>query len=53
MTRVIIELEFEQDDVTEFDVINYLNEIADSDNLSFHTQAYYQRTGVFVGVPND
>ena len=50
MTRVIIELEFEQDDVTEFDVINYLNEIADSNCLSLQTRAVYQRTGVLIGV---
>ena len=35
MTRVIIELEFDNDDVTEADVINYLNELIEQDCLAF------------------
>ena len=36
MTKVIIELEFEgNDEVTDADVINYLNELIDNDCLSF------------------
>ena len=35
MTRVIIELEFETDDVTEADVINYVNELIENDCLAF------------------
>ncbi len=35
MTKVIIELEFETDDITEADVINYLNELIDNDCLAF------------------
>ncbi len=50
MTKVIIELEFEQDDVTENDVINYLNEIADSDCLSLQNRAVFHRTGVLIGI---
>ena len=35
MTKVIIELQFETDDVTDEDVINYLNELIDNDCLAF------------------
>ena len=35
MARVIIELEFEADDVTEADVINYVNELIENDCLAF------------------
>ena len=35
MTRVIIELEFESEDVTEADVINYLYELIEDDCLAF------------------
>ena len=35
VTRVIIELEFEADDVTEADVINYVNELIENDCLAF------------------
>ena len=35
MTRVIIELEFEADDVTEAEVINYVNELIENDCLAF------------------
>ena len=35
MTRVIIELEFDNDDVTEAAVINYLNELIEQDCLAF------------------
>ena len=35
MTRVIIELEFDDDDVTEADVINYVNELIENDCLAF------------------
>ena len=35
MTRVIIELEFDNDAVTEADVINYLNELIEQDCLAF------------------
>ena len=35
MTRVIIDLEFDNDDVTEADVINYLNELIEQDCLAF------------------
>tara|TARA_R110001599_G_scaffold309648_1_gene516680 strand:+ start:379 stop:522 length:144 start_codon:yes stop_codon:yes gene_type:complete len=38
MSKVIIELEFETDDVTEADVINYLNELIDDDCLSYELQ---------------
>jgi len=37
MTRVIIELEFDNDDVTEADVINYVNELIENDCLAFET----------------
>jgi len=37
MTRVIIELEFENDEVTEADVINYVNELIENDCLAFDT----------------
>ena len=35
MTKVVIELEFETDDVTGADVINYLNELIENDCLAF------------------
>ena len=35
MTKVVIELEFQTDDVTEADVINYLNELIENDCLAF------------------
>ena len=35
MTRVIIELEFDNDDVTEADVIDYLSELIEQDCLAF------------------
>ena len=37
MTRVIIEMEFENDEVTEADVINYVNELIENDCLAFDT----------------
>ena len=35
MRKVIIELEFERDEVTEADVIDYLNELIENDCLAF------------------
>ena len=35
MTRVIIDLEFDYDNVTEADVINYVNELIENDCLAF------------------
>ena len=35
MTKVVIELEFQTGDVTEADVINYLNELIENDCLAF------------------
>ncbi len=35
MSRVLIELEFDQDEVTEADVREYLQELLDDDNVSF------------------
>lgn len=39
MSKVIIELEFERDDITEADVINYLYELIEDDCLSYELQA--------------
>jgi len=35
MTTVIIELDFENDDIACCDVINYINELIDNDCLSY------------------
>ena len=48
MTKVIIELEFEGDDeVTEADVINYLNELIDNDCLAFSKLDVMSASGGF------
>ena len=39
MTKVIIELEFRSEDVTEADVINYLYELIQSECLRYEVQA--------------
>ncbi len=38
MKKIIIELEFESDDVTDADVINYLNDLIDQDCLSWEVK---------------
>jgi len=38
MTKVIIELTFESDEVTEADVINYLNELIEQDCLDYEEE---------------
>lgn len=38
LTRVTIELDFNYDDVTKTDVICYLNELMDDDNLSYSVE---------------
>lgn len=39
MTTIIIELDFESDDVQESDVINYLNELIEQDCLGWEVKA--------------
>ena len=39
MTTIIIELDFESDDVHESDVINYLNELIEQDCLDWGVKA--------------
>ena len=39
MTTIIIELDFESDDVNESDVINYLNELIEQDCLGWEVKA--------------
>ena len=39
MTTIIIELDFESDDVRESDVINYLNELIEQDCLGWEVKA--------------
>lgn len=38
MKRVTITLEFDRNDITEADVINYLNELIDNDCLSYDVE---------------
>lgn len=38
MTTVIIELEFESGDVSDADVINYLNELIENDMLNYEVK---------------
>ena len=38
MTRIIIELDFESDDVSESDVINYLNELIEQECLGWEVR---------------
>jgi len=38
MTTIIIELDFESDDVRESDVINYLNELIEQDCLGWEVR---------------
>jgi len=38
MTTIIIELDFESDDVQESDVINYLNELIEQDCLGWEVK---------------
>ena len=38
MMRVVIELEFEFDDVSDADVINYLSELIENDMLEYELQ---------------
>ena len=38
MKTIIIELDFESDDVNDSDVINYLNELIDQDCLSWEVK---------------
>lgn len=38
MTKVIIELEFDSEDVSDADVINYLNELIENDMLSYEVK---------------
>ena len=39
MTTIIIELDFESDDVQESDIINYLNELIEQDCLGWEVKA--------------
>lgn len=38
MTKVIIELEFDSEDVSDADVINYLNELIENDMLGYEVK---------------
>jgi hypothetical protein len=38
MMRVVIELDFDSDDVSDVDVINYLNELIENDMLEYELQ---------------
>lgn len=42
MTKVIIELEFDFDDVSDADVINYLNELIEDGSLSYEIDPDYK-----------
>ena len=43
MTRVIIELEFDFDDVSDADVTNYLNQLIENDMLSYEVKSKEER----------
>ena len=38
MTTVTIELDFDKDNVTEEDVLNYLQELIDNDSINYEVQ---------------
>mgnify|MGYP001264157812 CR=1 FL=1 len=38
MTTVTIELDFDKDNVTEADVLNYLQELIDNDSINYEVQ---------------